>query len=48
MASEIIGADTARWRELDARHHVHPFSGQAALTAKVLLLRPDFSAAPCG
>ena len=34
MASEIIGADTARWRELDARHHMHPFTDQAALAAK--------------
>jgi putrescine aminotransferase len=34
MASEIIGAETASWRELDARHHVHPFSDQAALAAK--------------
>jgi hypothetical protein len=24
MASEIIGADTARWRELDTRDPVHP------------------------
>ena len=34
MASEIIGTDTARWRALDARNHVHPFSDQAALAAK--------------
>ena len=46
MATEIIGADTARWRELDARDRVHPLSDQDALTAKVLLLLPDFPAAP--
>jgi putrescine---pyruvate transaminase len=34
MAIQTIGADTARWRELDARHHVHPFSDQAALAEK--------------
>ena len=34
MASEIIGAETGRWRELDARHHMHPFTDQAALAAK--------------
>jgi putrescine aminotransferase len=34
MASKVIVTETARWRELDARHHVHPFSDQAALAAK--------------
>jgi putrescine aminotransferase len=34
MASETVGTETARWRELDARHHVHPFTDQAALAAK--------------
>jgi putrescine aminotransferase len=34
MASEIIGSETARWRALDARHHLHPFTNQAALAAK--------------
>jgi putrescine---pyruvate transaminase len=34
MASQIIGTKTARWRELDARHHVHPFTDQAALADK--------------
>ena len=34
MAIETIGSDTARWRELDARHHLHPFTDQAALAAK--------------
>ena len=34
MATRVIGAETARWRELDARHHVHPFTDQAALAAK--------------
>ena len=34
MATKVIATDTARWRELDARHHVHPFSDQAALAAK--------------
>ena len=31
MATQRIGAETERWRELDARHHLHPFSDQAAL-----------------
>ena len=34
MATETIGGETARWRELDARHHLHPFTDQAALAAK--------------
>ena len=34
MATKVIATETARWRELDARHHVHPFSDQAALAAK--------------
>jgi putrescine aminotransferase len=34
MATQIIGSETARWRELDARHHVHPFTDQAALAEK--------------
>jgi putrescine---pyruvate transaminase len=34
MATQRIGGETARWRELDARHHLHPFSDQAALAAK--------------
>jgi putrescine---pyruvate transaminase len=34
MATKVIVTETARWRELDARHHVHPFSDQAALAAK--------------
>ena len=34
MATETIGTETARWRELDARHHLHPFTDQAALAAK--------------
>jgi putrescine---pyruvate transaminase len=34
MATHTIGSDTARWRELDARHHLHPFTDQAALAAK--------------
>jgi putrescine aminotransferase len=34
MAIRTIGSETARWRELDARHHVHPFSDQAALAAR--------------
>jgi putrescine aminotransferase len=28
------GTLTARWRELDARHHLHPFTDQAALAQK--------------
>ena len=34
MAAQFIGSETRRWQELDARHHVHPFSDQAALAAK--------------
>jgi putrescine---pyruvate transaminase len=34
MATQRIGAETERWRELDARHHLHPFSDQAALARK--------------
>ena len=34
MAISTIGSETARWRELDARHHLHPFTDQAALAAK--------------
>jgi putrescine aminotransferase len=34
MSTRFIGTETRRWRELDARHHVHPFSDQAALAAK--------------
>jgi putrescine aminotransferase len=34
MATKVIVTGTARWRELDARHHIHPFSDQAALAAK--------------
>jgi putrescine aminotransferase len=33
MATRTIGSETARWRELDARHHMHPFTDQAALAA---------------
>jgi putrescine---pyruvate transaminase len=34
MAARFIGSETRRWQELDARHHVHPFSDQTALAAK--------------
>ena len=34
MATRTIGTETARWRELDARHHLHPFTDQAALAEK--------------
>ncbi|MGH6918037.1 MAG: aminotransferase class III-fold pyridoxal phosphate-dependent enzyme, partial [Geminicoccaceae bacterium] len=34
MSTRFIGTETRRWRELDARHHVHPFSDQAALAEK--------------
>jgi putrescine---pyruvate transaminase len=34
MAAQDIGSETRRWQELDARHHVHPFSDQAALAEK--------------
>jgi putrescine aminotransferase len=34
MATETVGTETARWQELDRRHHVHPFTDQAALAAK--------------
>src|SRR5690606_23013482 len=34
MATQRIGSDTAHWRELDARHHLHPFTDHAALAAK--------------
>ena len=34
MGSKTIGTETARWQELDALHHMHPFSDQAALAEK--------------
>jgi putrescine aminotransferase len=34
MATQDVGAETKRWRELDARNHVHPFTDQAALAAR--------------
>jgi putrescine---pyruvate transaminase len=34
MATPSTARETARWRELDARHHLHPFTDQAALAAK--------------
>jgi putrescine aminotransferase len=34
MATRTVGTETARWQELDRRHHVHPFSDQAALAEK--------------
>jgi putrescine---pyruvate transaminase len=34
VAMRTIGTETARWQELDARHHLHPFTDQAALAEK--------------
>jgi putrescine aminotransferase len=34
MATEIIESETERWRELDRRHHLHPFTNPAELASK--------------
>ena len=34
MALRTTGTETARWQELDACHHLHPFTDQAALAEK--------------
>jgi putrescine aminotransferase len=34
MATQITGTETERWRELDRRHHLHPFTNPAELASK--------------
>ena len=34
MATQIIESETERWRELDRRHHLHPFTNPAELASK--------------
>ena len=34
MTSAEQASDTARWRALDARHHLHPFTDQGALAER--------------
>ena len=34
MATQVTAAETERWRELDRRHHLHPFSNPAELAGE--------------
>ena len=34
MATQISRSETERWRELDRRHHLHPFTNPAELAGR--------------